>query len=166
MCRSIGYGALALLLASSVPATAQIPQQTTATYGDWTVRCEFHGTTKTCEMDQTSQMQGRLLSQIAIGRPSKAAPFHIVVQVPIKVWLPAGVTLVTNEKAPGLTAPFKRCRTNGCFADTDLPEAVLKKLRTETKNGKLLFKNEAQKLVTIPVSFKGFAPAFDAMGRE
>ncbi|MGH6680052.1 MAG: invasion associated locus B family protein [Bradyrhizobium sp.] len=166
MYRNIGYGALALLLVSSLPATAQIPQQTTATYGDWTVRCHFHGTTKTCEMDQTSQVRGRLLSQIAIGRPSKTAPFHIVFQVPIKVWLPAGVTLVTNEKAPGLTATFKRCLTSGCFADTDLPEAVLKKFRAETRNGKLLFKNDAQKLVTIPVSFKGFAPAFDAMARE
>jgi invasion protein IalB len=166
MYRNIGYGALAFLLASSVLASAQIPQQTTATYGDWIVRCEFHGTNRTCEMDQTSQMQGRLLSQIAIGRPSKTAPFRIVFQVPIKAWLPAGVTLVTNEKDPGLTATFKRCLTNGCFADTDLPEAVLKQLRTQTKNGKLQFKNDAQGLVTIPVSFKGFAQAFDAMARE
>lgn len=104
-------------------------------------------------------MQGRLLPQIAVGRPSKTAPFHIVFQVPIKAWLPAGVTLVTNEKDPGLTATFKRCLTNGCFADTDLPEAVLKKLRTQTKNGKLQFKNDAQRLVAIPVSFKGFASA-------
>jgi hypothetical protein len=38
MHRTIAYGALALLVASGLPASAQVPQLTTATYNDWTVR--------------------------------------------------------------------------------------------------------------------------------
>jgi invasion protein IalB len=170
MHRSIGYGALVLLLASGVPASAQVPQPipqlTTATYNDWTVRCEIHDTTKTCEMEQTSQMQGQPVSQIAIGRPSKTAPLRIVFQVPINVWLPAGVTFMLDDKDPGVSAAFKRCVGNGCFADADLPAALVGKLRTQTQNGKLLFKDAGQRVVAIPVSFKGFAPAFDAMAKE
>jgi invasion protein IalB len=166
MYRSIGYGALALLIASGIPASAQVPQLTTATYDDWTVRCEVHDTTKTCEMNQTSQMQGRPVSQIAIGRPNKTAPLRIVFQVPINVWLPAGVTLVADEKDPGMSATFKRCVGNGCFADADLPDLVLRQLSAQAQNGKLLFKDAAQRVVTIPVSFKGFEPAFEAMTRE
>jgi invasion protein IalB len=172
MHRTIGHGALVLLLVSGVPASAQVlapaqaPQLTTATYNDWTVRCEIHDTTKTCEMEQTSQMQGQPVSQIAIGRPSKTAPLRIVFQVPINVWLPAGVTFMLDDRDPGVSATFKRCVGNGCFADADLPAAMVSKLRTQTQNGKLLFKDAAQRVVTIPVSFKGFEPAFEAMAKE
>jgi invasion protein IalB len=43
---------------------------------------------------------------------------------------------------------------------------MVKKLRTRSANGKLLFKDAAQRDVTIPVSFKGFGSAFDAMSKD
>jgi invasion protein IalB len=156
----------ALLLGLSGTVYGQVPQLTTATYDDWTVRCEMHDSVKTCEIEQTSQLQGQPVSQIALGRPSKTAPFRIVFQVPINVWLPAGVTLVLEDKDPGISATFKRCVGNGCFADTDLGDDAIKKLRARSANGKLLFKDASQRDVTIPVFFKGFGPAFDAMSKE
>jgi invasion protein IalB len=159
------WTAVASLLVSSA-AAAQVPQLTTATYDDWTVRCEMHDTVKTCEMEQGSQIQGQPVSQIALGRPSKGAPFRIVFQVPINVWLPAGVTMVLEDKDPGISATFKRCVGNGCFADIDLNDDTVRKLRARTANGKLLFKDAGQRDVTIPVSFKGFGPAFDAMAKD
>src|SRR3974390_155001 len=152
---SVGMAA-ALLLGLSGAAYSQVPQLTTAAYDDWTVRCEMHDAVKTCEMQQTSQLQGQPVSQIALGRPSKGAQFRIVFQVPINVWLPAGVTLVLDDKDPGISTTFKRCVGNGCFADTDLNDDTVKKLRARTANGKLLFKDAAQRDVTIPVLFKGF----------
>jgi len=166
MHRTIGGVAFGMLLASAVPVSAQVPQLTTATYDDWTVRCEVHDAAKTCEMEQTSQVQGQPVSQIAIGRASKNAPLRIVFQVPINVWLPAGVTFALDDKDPGVSATFKRCVGTGCFADTDLPTTIVNRLHSQTQNGKLLFKDAAQRPVTIPVSFKGFAAAFDAMARE
>src|ERR1700683_461285 len=114
--------AVALLLGSSGAARAQGPQLTTATYDDWTGRGEMHDTAKTCEKEQTSQIQGQRVSQIALGRPSRSAPFRIVFQVPINVWLPAGVTLVLDDKDPGISATFKRGVGNGCFADPEINE--------------------------------------------
>lgn len=157
---------ISLLLVAGGPALAQAPRLTTATYDDWTVRCEVRETVKSCEMEQTSQVQGQPVSQVAIGRPNKTEPLRIVFQVPINVWLPAGVTLVLDDKDPGISATFKRCVGNGCFADTDLRDDVVKKLRARTQNGKLLFKDATQREVTIPVSFNGFAAAFDAMAKE
>lgn len=163
--RTIGC-IVGLLLVASGPVFAQAPRLTTATYDDWTVRCEMHDTIKSCEMEQTSQVQGQPVSQIAIGRPSKNEPLRIVFQVPINVWLPAGVTLVMDDKDPGVSAIFKRCINNGCFADTDLKDDAVKKLRARTDNGKMLFKDANQREVTIPVSFKGFGAAFEAMAKE
>jgi invasion protein IalB len=156
-----------LFLAVSSPAVAQVPRLTTATYDDWTLRCEFRDGVKSCEIEQTSQVQGQPVSQIAIGRPSnKSDPWRIVFQVPINVWLPSGATLVMDDNTPGISATFKRCVGNGCFADTDLRDDVVKKLRSRTANTKLLFKDASQREVIIPVSFKGFGAAFDAMAKE
>jgi invasion protein IalB len=166
MRRNLVLTAVAVLVGSSGATFGQAPRLTTATYNDWTVRCEMHDTVKTCEMEQTSQVEGRPVSQIAIGRPSKGTPMRIVFQVPINAWLPAGVTLVTAEKEPNISASFKRCIGNGCLADADLNDDAVKRLRTHSENGKLLFKDATQQEVTIPVSFKGFAEAFDAMAKD
>jgi invasion protein IalB len=166
MQRTLILTAAATLLASSGSTLAQVPSLTTAAYGDWTVRCEMHDTAKVCEMEQSSQVQGQPVSQIALGRSGKSAPLRIVFQVPINVWLPAGVTLVTNDKEPGISATFKRCIGNGCFADTDLSDDAAKRLHARTENGKLLFKDASQRDVAIPVSFKGFADAFDVMAKD
>ena len=166
MQRMLVWTAVALLLGSSGAVRAQVPQLTTATYDDWTVRCAMHDTVKSCEMEQASQMQGQPVSQIALGRPNKTAPLRAVFQVPINVWLPAGVKLVLDDKDPGISGTFKRCLGNGCFADTELNDETVKKLRARTTNGKLLFKDAAQRDVAIPVSFKGFGPAFDAMSKD
>jgi invasion protein IalB len=43
---------------------------------------------------------------------------------------------------------------------------VLKKLRAMKDQGSLRFKDGSQKDVTIPVSFKGFTQAYDAMSKQ
>lgn len=156
---------LALTAGASAQAQTQAPQRTTATYQDWTVRCEVAATGKICEMAQAMQIQGQAqpVTQIALGQQSKGAPMKIVLQVPINVWLPAGAKLVINEKEPGIAAVYGRCLPAACLADADLKDDQIKKLRGLTENGKLQFKDAAQQDVVIPVSFKGFDQAYDAM---
>ena len=163
--------ALLLVLAAPGFVLAQVPQRTTATFDDWTVRCETHAGTppqKSCEMVQTTQVQGQAnpVTQIAIGRTAKGAPLKIVFQVPINVWLPAGVRLVYADKEPPLATTFQRCVPSGCFAEAELKDDLVRKLRTLTENGKLEFKDAAQRDAALPVSFKGFTPAFDTMAKE
>jgi invasion protein IalB len=88
------------------------------------------------------------------------------VQVPINVWLPANVQLTTGDKDPGLPATYKRCVPAYCFADADIKDDVIRKLRSVTESGKLQFKDANQKDVALPVSFKGFGTAFDALAKE
>jgi invasion protein IalB len=167
--------ALAMLAGEIAPAPAQpaapTPQQTTATYEDWVVRCETRSgppPQKTCEMVQFTQVQGQagVLTSIAIGRPVKGQPLKVVVQVPIGVWLPAGVQLTAGGKDAGLPATFKRCVPASCFADTEIKDEIIRKFRSATDSGKLQFKDANQKDVTLPVSFKGFGAAFDALAKE
>src|ERR1044071_9648044 len=93
-----GILACALLAGAAGVAMAQTPQQTTATYEDWVVRCETQAgppAKKSCEMVQFTQRQGQgVISQVSIGHPVKGLPSKIVIQVPAGVWLPSGVKLV------------------------------------------------------------------------
>jgi invasion protein IalB len=162
----------------ALPAAAQT--RTTATYDDWTVRCETipavpaqqgapaQPARKSCEMFQVTQVQGQPnpVTQIAIGRASKTEPLKLVMQVPVNLWLASGVKLVYDEKQPGLSGAFKRCVPVGCFADVDLNDDLVKRMRARTEPGRLEFKDATQRDVAIPVSFKGFGQAYDALLKE
>ena len=151
-------------------AQAQTPQRTTATFDDWTVRCETQGTppVKNCEMVQavTAQGQNSPVTQIAIGRATPKDPVKVVFQLPVNVWIAAGVKLFFDAKTPPLAANFRWCTPPGCFADLDLTADQIKRLRTVTAQGQFVFKDSGQRDVKIPVSFKGFGQALDALGKE
>ena len=157
--------ATTLILGTAAVALATTPQSTTATYGDWTVRCVMQKQVKTCEMAQSMQIKGqsRPVTQIAIGRQGKTDPLKIVFEVPINVWLPDGVKLTTDDKKLTVSASFTRCLPVGCFADVEIGKAQIKALSALKKAGKLQFKDAGKQPIAIPVSFKGFGDAYDAM---
>ena len=166
----LAVAAVLLSAQTTPPAAPGAPQRTTATYEDWTVRCETQGTpaVKSCEMLQAVNIQGQSnpITQIAIGKATKTEPLKLVLLVPINVWLPTGVKLMIDDKDPGLAAAYKRCVPAACFADVELKDDVVKKMRARTENGRLEFKDATQKDVAMPVSFKGFGQAFDALAKE
>ena len=159
-----------LSTATHAQAQNQTPQRTTATYDDWTVRCETRGTppVKACEMVQAVTAQGQTspIAQIAIGRANKNQPLKVVFQLPINVWIQDGVRFVFDPKAAPLAASFRWCVPAGCFADLDLKDDLVKRMRTITVQGRFEFKDAAQRKVAIPVSFKGFGQAYDALSKE
>lgn len=151
------------------PAT-QEPERTTASYGDWVVRCETHAgppVQKTCDMEQVAMMQGQAnpISLVAIPLPIKGQPTRLVVQLPVNVSLSTPVRVSVDNK-DHLTVAFRRCVPQGCFADTEIKEEEIKRLRAETQPGKLLYKDATERAMTIPVSFKGFGQAFDALLKQ
>jgi invasion protein IalB len=157
--------------AGAQPAPLPAPQQTTASFDDWIVRCETRAgppQRKICEMVQFTQTKGQqgVLSEVAIGRPVKSQPVKIAIQVPIGIWLPTGVKLVAGAKDPGILATFKRCIPQSCFADAEIKDDTIKQLRADSDGGKLEFKDGNQKDVSLPVSFKGFGAAYDALLKE
>jgi invasion protein IalB len=193
MIRSLSAGALAcaVVLGQAGQATAQRsnqpspppappaaaspapPQQTAATYEDWIVRCETRQgppVKKACEMVQFTQLKGQagVLTQIGIAHPVKGQPISVVIQVPISVWLPTGVKLVTHDKDEGTLATFKWCVPAACFGTAEVKDDTIRKWRAVApgEGPKLLFKDTSQRDVALPVSFKGFGIAYDALMKE
>ena len=150
---------------------ADAQQSTTATYEDWTVRCITSAgppPQKLCDMEQVSHLQSKEqpFSLVAIAHPEKGKPVALIVQVPVTVWLATGIRIEIGGKESGLSAAFARCGPAGCFAEIGLNDDAQKKFRTATEPGQILYKNAAQQDVAIPLSFKGFGQAFDALAKE
>jgi invasion protein IalB len=153
------------------PVQGGAPQRTTATYEDWVVQCQTQAgppLEKVCDMAQATQMQGKNLpfSRVAIAHPAKGQPVKLFVQVPINVSFATNVRIQTGDSDPGLAAPFARCVPSGCFADFDIKDDALKRFRTASGAGKLSFADAGGHDVAVPLSFKGFSQAFDALSKE
>ena len=157
--------------APTAPAQIELPQSTTATYGNWVVQCQTRAgppVEKVCDMAQVTQLQGNgaPFSRVAIVRPVKGQAVKLVVQVPVNASFAANVRIQTGETDPGIAAPFARCVPGGCFVDFDLKDDVLKKFRVSAAAGTLTFADAGGHDVAVPISFNGFAQAFDALARE
>lgn len=144
-------------------ADAAQPAETTATYQDWLMRCVTPADQpRACEVIQKLQVQGQgLVATIAVGRADPKSPMLIVIQVPQGVWLPAGMTLKIGENGKPLALEYKRC-AQVCVAEATLEAATVQSMKSTADAGSFTFQDGAQRDVTLPVSFKGFAPALDA----
>lgn len=167
--RSTSLLASIFILTSAGHVLAQ--QSTTATYGDWVVRCATEAAQpaqKSCDMEQLTQVQGRTgpLSRVAVAHPVRGQPVKLIIQLPVNVSLPAGVKLQLGDKDPGTVTPFLRCVPAGCFTDVEIKDDLMKKFRAMSEAGKIAFKDAAEHDVVIPLSFKGFGQAFDALSKE
>ena len=151
-----------------VPAT---PQQTTASFADWTLRCTLTAgsATKFCEVVQNIQQNDRPVAQIAIGRPVAGQKLQLTVLVPPNVSLQAGPGLLAGsegESAPVLALAWRRCLPIGCIADAALGSDVVNRLRGWTEPGRITFTDGAGRAAGLPFSPRGLAQAMDALTKE
>jgi invasion protein IalB len=157
---------------SPSPGAIDAPERTTAVFGDWSVQCVARNPGgRLCEITQTRlNQQQQPVAVLAIGRTSRTEPMRLVAQVPVTSLVAEPVRL-NLEGDPGLTIPFRYCSANpaGCFAEIELrDEAVLRRMRGRTPEqpGKLEFKTPSGQDVAIPVSFRGFGAALEALQKE
>jgi invasion protein IalB len=167
---AVTLGAWMTAGAASAQAQTPTPQRTTATFEDWTLRCETQGNpaVKNCELVQavTAPGQNQPITQIAIGRAKPKDAMKIVFQLPVNVWIATGVSFLIEVKGQPVAATMRWCNPAGCFADADLSNDHLKRMRAATAQGRFGFKDATRRDVNIPVSFKGFSAALDALAKE
>jgi invasion protein IalB len=168
---------LALPAAAEPPAPAAPPpvgaepSVTTASYGDWTARCEKHGgerAQRICEAVQTVQLPDRqvAVAQIAFGRAASGDPLKLVVVLPVDVWFPSSVKVAANDKGGGaVELAWRRCLPVGCFAESASSDEAARRWRGETGQGRITYKDGVNRDVSLPVSFRGLAQALDALAR-
>ncbi len=159
--------------APSAPAASAsvsaVPQQTTASFGDWTLRCAHPSdAAELCEVVQSISNQERPVAQIALGRPAKGQQLHLTILVPTNISLTGNPVLSTTHEGdpPVLDMTWRRCLPGGCFADASLSDAILQRLRTSTEPARVTFPDAAGRNMILPFSPRGLPQALDALAKE
>ena len=166
--------ALAQTAKPAAPAPAPVgpdPSITTASYGDWTARCE-KGTgdkaQRICEAVQTVQLPNQQVpvAQIAFGHATTSDPLKLVVVLPVDVWFPSTVKVSVGDKDPsGVELSWRRCLPVGCFAESAGSDEAARRWRSESGQGRIVYKDGLNHDVTLPISFRGLAQALDALAK-
>lgn len=160
--------------AEAVRAIPTTPSSTTATYGDWVVRC-FRGDdaaagARLCEVVQVLRLKGQdaaVVAQIAFSRPQKAAGWRMTVVLPNDVSFPSVVRVAAGETEASLAdLAWRHCLPAGCLADGEVSAAALTRLRAAAATAALAATTAAGKEVRLPVSLVGLSQALDAIARD
>jgi len=155
----------------AAPAAAASPAQTTATYDDWVLRCVRVGENasgpRACEVVQTMVLQGQQqpVAQVALGYDK--ADLRLTLLVPPAVSFSRGPALgVAGASTPHFDLAWRRCLPNGCFADVQVGPELMKLLRSRNEPMQFTFKDAGERDAVLPFSFRGLAPALDALAKE
>ena len=124
---------------AATPPISNVPQSTSASYGDWVLVCQREpepSTVRLCEVSQSVQVQGQQqpIAQIAISKSKTPPAVNLTVVLPPNITLTSGPRVSVDEKDTQVVdLAWLRCLPGGCFASAiaeragrhgDLQEAV------------------------------------------
>jgi len=154
------------------PVDAQ-PNSTSASFGDWVLRCQRHDngaeTQRVCEVAQQirTQNQQNPVAEMAIGRLKKNDPLRLTVILPVNVAFSNQPSFSADGKIPEpLDFGWRKCLPGGCIADALLKDDVLRRWKTQTSTGRITWTDAAGRDLAIGLSFRGLTQALDALSKE
>ncbi|MGO4870263.1 MAG: invasion associated locus B family protein [Roseiarcus sp.] len=153
------------------PPVGAEPQSTTATYGDWVLRCQrtqqAEQAKRVCEIVQTLEVKGQgVVAQIAFGRLSAADPLRMTVVLPPNITLPRPVRVVINEKdVDPAQLEWKRCLPGGCVAETEIRDTILRAWRVQSGSGQIRYAVGSGQELAVAFSFRGLDVALDNLAK-
>ena len=150
-----------------------VPDHTTATFGDWTLRCDRRADLappqRVCELGLVVQKQGEsgAQAQIALGRVARGGALRITAVLPPNIAIKSNPKVIVEDlKPPTTDLSWTRCIAGACFADAAVSTALLDSLRTRTEPGRLDYRDGTDRDITLPLSFRGVGEALAALARE
>jgi invasion protein IalB len=161
--RLAGIGAILAMMMTATPSLGQGTVR--AEYGDWQMSCD---TPPGASFEQCAIIQNVLaedqpnvgLSVIVLRTADREARL-LRVLAPLGVLLPNGLGLNVDGTDMGRVA-FVRCLPNGCIAEVELDDDLIKILSDGTDAIFVVFKTPEEG-VGIPVSLDGFSEGFAAL---
>lgn len=145
-------------------ATVPQPDRTTASYGDWVLRCDLKAAgERFCEVAQTIQdTQGAVLAQVTARRATPGGPLLLTVQVGTNIAIPEPVRMMADEQA-ALNLAFRRCLPRGCFAELQLPDGDAIAFAQRAEAARLDYRSADGTALSIPISLRGLAASLEAL---
>jgi len=180
MGRFARLGSLAIVLAGPLPAgvvvaAAQDATQDTQQPTDqkssqpekqrvaWVSTCTSNGRGQPleCAMEQraVAKENGRVIGLVSIRVPSQTRKPVTMIQLPLNLFLPAGVNVDVDGDMTQNQA-FQTCNQQGCFVGFPISDNMLKQMFTGGKFN-VTFQYLDKKPFTLPMSLEGFTDAYN-----
>ena len=146
------------------PAGAAAPADANAqSQPVWTSRCASDGRQAAlfCEVEQSLYMTktGQLVASVNVKLPPETRQPVMMIQLPVGLFLPAGVNLQIDEGRPQPLV-IQTCDLKGCYAATTLSPDLLGSMKS-AKRLSVVFQNLNKENVTFAFVLSGFAESFD-----
>lgn len=156
--KSPGPSAATGAAAAPPPADGSAPPQPV-----WTSRCASDGRKAAllCEVEQSLYMTktGQLVASVNVKLPPDTRQPVLMVQLPVGLFLPAGVSLQTDESKPQVL-PIQTCDLKGCYAATTVSSELLGSMKSG-KRLSVVFQNLNNENVNLAFVLSGFAEGYD-----
>lgn len=112
-----------------------------------------------CSIEQRLLManSGQLVAAVTVRMPSDADSPVIMIQTPLGLYLPAGLT-VNVDGASEQQLELQTCDASGCYAGSPLPEAMVTAM-TRGQKLNLVFQNLNRQPITVSADLNGFTAA-------
>ena len=157
---------------TAAPApVAATPERTTASFGDWILRCESVATTtkRVCEVAQIVTLQGQTnpIAQLALGKTSPTEAMRVTAVLPPNIAIPTKPQLlIAKPTASPVDLNWQSCTPAGCFASAEISDETISAFGAQTEPGRLTFKDATGRELALPLSFKGLSQAVAALTKE
>jgi invasion protein IalB len=129
---------------------------------EWVSRCasEARAGALECVIEQTVFLSktGQLVAAVTIRVPADTRQPGLAVQVPVGLFLPAGVGLQIDDGKP-LALALQTCDLKGCYAATPVSAELLASLRSG-KTLTIIFQNLTKESIKVPLQLANFADAY------
>jgi len=158
--------ACAAALAAAMAGTPGFAQGTVkSVHGDWQIRCDTPpgAQGEQCALIQsvTAEDRPNVGLTVIVLKTADAKSRLMRVLAPLGVLLPSGLGLKIDKTDVG-RAGFVRCLPNGCVAEVQMDENLLKTLRSGQQATYIIFQTPEEG-IGIPMSLKGFGEGFDKL---
>ncbi len=128
----------------------------------WSSKCtsESRETAVECSIEQTVVVagSGQFLASVVIRIATDTHQPVMMIQVPVGLYLPAGLTLQIDDEKPEPVA-LQTCDLKGCYAGMPVAAEMIAAMKAG-KLFKITLQNMAKKNISVPLSLANFADAY------
>ena len=101
---------------------------------------------------------GQMLASVSVRVPPSGSQPVMMVQVPVGLFLPAGINVRIDEQPP-LQLVIQTCDLKGCYAGSPVSADMLKAMKAGKQLG-VEFQNLSKQAITVPLTLTQFAEAY------
>ncbi len=163
--RGLAAAALSALFVAALAGTAGAQGTVKSVHADWQVRCDTPpgAQGEQCALIQsvTAEDRPKVGLTVIVLKTADQKSRLMRVLAPLGVLLPSGLGLKIDKTDVG-RAGFVRCLPNGCVAEVQMDENLMKQMRSGQAATFIIFQTPEEG-IGIPMSLKGFGEGYDKL---